>query len=108
MRSPGLYVMNFLNSAVIPDDCATCEQPIESLYVELRSLRSMLQQTTTAINNLKKSHIINQRAYNRSRRQLPDLTPTLLSDSLGINPDVKLDVEYLPSHDELAINSSLF
>ncbi|KAI9362617.1 hypothetical protein BD770DRAFT_315784 [Pilaira anomala] len=108
MPSPGLYVLNLLNSVVIPDNCASCELPVESLCIELWNLRTMLQQTVTALSNLRQSHIINQRAYNRSHRELPDLMPNLLTDSLRINPEVKLDVNYIPAYDELIINSSLF
>jgi hypothetical protein len=108
MPAPGLYVLNLLNSVVIPDNCASCELPVKSLCIELWNLRTMLQQTVTAIANLRKSHIVNQRVYNRSYRQFPDLMPTLLTDSLRINPKVKLDVDYIPAYDELAIDSSLF
>ncbi|KAI8643567.1 hypothetical protein BD408DRAFT_442431 [Parasitella parasitica] len=108
MPAPGLYVLNLLNSVVIPDNCTSCELPVESLCIELWNLRTMIQQTITAIANLRQSHIVNQRIYNRSHRQFPDLMPTLLTDSLRINPKVKLDVGYIPADDELAIDSSLF
>ena len=108
MAAPGLYVLNLLNSVVIPDNCTSCELPVESLCVQLWNLRTMIQQTITAIANLKNSHIVNQRAYNRSHRQSPNSIPTLLTDSLKINPKIKLDVEYVPADDELAINSTLF
>jgi hypothetical protein len=108
MPAPGLYVLNLLNSVVIPDNRASCELPVESLCIELWNLRTMLQQTVTAIANLRQSHIVNQRAYNRSHREFPDLVPTLLTDSLRINSEVKLGVNYIPAYDELAINSSLF
>lgn len=88
MPAPGLYVLNLLNSAVIPDNRASCELPVESLCIELWNLRNMLQQTVTTIAKLRQSHIVNQRAYNRSHREFPDLVPT--------------------AYDELAINSSLF
>lgn len=86
----------------------SCELPVESLCVELWNFRAMLQQTLTAIYNLRQSHIANQRIYNRAHRQSPDLVPTLRTDALIINPQVKLDKDYLPADDELAINSSLF
>lgn len=72
------------------------------------NLQTMLQQTATAVANLRQSHIANQRAYNRSHREFPDLVPTLITESLKINPEVKLNVNYIPACDELAINSSLF
>ncbi|KAG2228469.1 hypothetical protein BDF21DRAFT_376012 [Thamnidium elegans] len=108
MPAPGLYILNLLNSVIIPDNCASCELPMESLCVELWNLRAMLQQTLITIDNLRESHIVNQRIYSRAHRQSPDLVPTLLTDALRINPQVKLDKDYLPADDELAINSSLF
>ncbi|CEG76747.1 hypothetical protein RMATCC62417_11604 [Rhizopus microsporus] len=108
MLSPGLYVLNLLNSVVIPGNCTSCELPVEPLCIELWNLRTMLQQTVTAIANLRQPHSVNQRAYNRSHRQFPDLMPTLLTDSLRTNPEVKLDVSYIAAYNELVINSSLF
>lgn len=35
MHSPDLYVLNLLNSVVIPDKCASCELPVESLCIKL-------------------------------------------------------------------------
>lgn len=109
MPAPGLYVWNLLSSVAIPDNCASSELHLESLFVELWNLTAMLQQTLTAINNLWQSHIANQRIYNRAQRQSPNSVPTLLTDVLRINPQVKLDKDYLPADDdELAIDSSLF
>lgn len=68
----------------------------------------MLQQTLTAIDNSRSSHVVNQRKFNRALRHSPDLIPTLLTVALRINPQVKLDKDYLPADDELAIDSSLF
>lgn len=42
MPSPGVNVPNLLNSVVIPDNCASCELPVESLCIELWNLRTML------------------------------------------------------------------
>ncbi|KAI7897807.1 uncharacterized protein BX663DRAFT_490537 [Cokeromyces recurvatus] len=89
--APGLYVLNLLNSVVIPDNYTSCELPVESLCIKLWNLRTMIQQTMTAIANLRESHIVNQRAYNRSHRQFPDLMPTLLTASLKINPKIYLN-----------------
>lgn len=108
MPAPGLYVLNLLDSVIIPDNCASCELPIESLCVELWNLRAMLQQTLSALENLRQSHISNQSVYNRAQRRDLDLTPTLLTGALRTNPKVKLDVDYIPVHDELGIDSSLF
>ncbi|KAI8088501.1 hypothetical protein BDF21DRAFT_396644 [Thamnidium elegans] len=84
--APGLYVLNLLNNAAIPDKRASCELTVEPLCIELLDLRTMLRQTITAIVNLRESHTVNQRAYNRSCREFPDLMPSLLTDSLRINP----------------------
>ncbi|KAI9483832.1 MAG: hypothetical protein EXX96DRAFT_559849 [Benjaminiella poitrasii] len=108
MPSLGLYVLNLINSMAISDNCTSCELPVESLCIELWNLRTMLQQTVTALTNLRQSYIVNQRVYNRVHRQFPDLMPTLLTGSLRINPKVKLDVDCIPSTDELVTNSSLF
>ncbi|CEP18339.1 hypothetical protein [Parasitella parasitica] len=108
MPSPGLYVLNLVNSVAIPEDCASCDLPVESICVELWNLRSMVQQTLTAIDALKSSHITNQRAYTRASRNSPDLQPILLTDSLRIHPKVKLDVDYIPGCEELALNSNPF
>lgn len=108
MPSPGLYVLNLVNSVVIPDNCASCELPVESICIELWNLRSMLQQTLVNIDALKNSHIANQRAYNRASRNSPELQPTLLTDSLKIHSKVKLDVDYIPGCEELALDSDPF
>lgn len=57
MPAPGLYLLNLLNSVVIPGNCASSGLPLESLCVELWNLKAMLQQTLTAIDNVRQSHI---------------------------------------------------
>lgn len=84
MPFPGLYVLNLMNSAVTPDNCADCELPLESLRSEIWNLKTMLQQTVASVAALKRSHIENQRSINRAQRQRRDLNPILLTDNLRI------------------------
>lgn len=48
------------------------------------------------------SHVVNQRVHTHSHRQFP----TLLTDSLQINPEIKLNADHIPDYDEPAAHFS--
>ncbi|GAN09074.1 hypothetical protein MAM1_0242c08596 [Mucor ambiguus] len=107
MASPGIYVLNLLDSQTLPDDFASSELAVESLCIELWHLKELLDYTAHQIQLLANSDAQNKREFSRARRTMPDIKPTLLRDSLKIDAEVKLNVDYLKDHQELDICSSL-
>lgn len=107
MASPGIYILNLVDSQTLPDSFATSELALESLCIELWNLKEMLDSTILNIQLLAKSDAENQRAFNRKRRGTPNLKPTLLPDALKITPQVKLGVNRINDYQELDICSSL-
>lgn len=67
----------------------------------------MLDTTILNIRLLAQCDAENRRLFNRRRRDVPDLEPTLLCDSLRINPQVKLNADYLKDHQELDVYRTL-